>query len=90
MEYDLAIKDWNLAICSKDRPGGYCAEWNKSDTEKTKSPDNFTYLWNLKQKKQTSNRNSLIATENILTVARWKGLWGNGHYRVVTGMWSTA
>ena len=28
-------KEWNFAICSNmDRPGGYCAKWNKSDRER--------------------------------------------------------
>ena len=25
-------KEWNLAICNMDGPRGYCAKWNKSET----------------------------------------------------------
>ena len=33
LEYHLAIKRWNLAMCNMDGPWEYYAKWNKSDRE---------------------------------------------------------
>ena len=50
MEYYSAIKKWYFAICNNmDEPGGYYAQWDKSDREK-KILDDITYMWNLKNK----------------------------------------
>ena len=46
-----------------------------SQTERD-MPYDFTYMWNLKIKKQ--NRNKLRDTQNILMVDRWKGDWKMG------------
>ena len=41
-------KEWNLATYNNmNEPRGYCAKWNKADIE---MPDDFTYIWNLKNK----------------------------------------
>ena len=38
----------------------------------------FIYMWNLKNKVNKWNRNTLIDTEDKLIVARWEGIWGLG------------
>ena len=35
-------------------------------------PDDFTYMWNLKNKINKHNRKRLTDTENFSTVARWE------------------
>ena len=56
---------------------------------------NFIYTWNLKNKINKQNRNSLMDTENILMIARWElveGLDEKGEgiekYRLVVTKWS--
>ena len=74
-----------------EEPRVYYAECNKSDRER-QMPDEFTCMWNLKDKINKHNRNRFIHTENILTVARWEQGWGKGEgimkYNVVVIEWS--
>ena len=44
-------------------------------------PDDFTYMWKLKKKKQKKTTHSLIDTENKLVVTRWEGGLGGGGER---------
>ena len=49
MEYFLAIKKWDNAICSNmDGPRDYHTKWGKSDKERQISYD-INYMWNLKK-----------------------------------------
>ena len=49
MEYYLAIKKWNYAICSHmDVPRDHHTKWSKSERERQIS-DDTTYLWNIKR-----------------------------------------
>ena len=50
-------KETNWVICSEvDGPRGYYSKWNKSDSKK-QIPYVFTYMWNLKSKKQMNQHN---------------------------------
>ena len=82
----LEAFQWKLSL---DGPTGYCGKWNKSDRER-QTPYDFTYMWNLKNKKKTNkqNRNRLTDTENRLMVARVGEGWGNW-VKKVKGLRST-
>lgn len=42
-------KEENPAICDHiGEPGGHCAKWNRSGTER-EVPRDFIYMWNLKE-----------------------------------------
>lgn len=51
-------------------------------------PDDFTNMWNLKNKMNKHNRNRLIDTKNILTVPRWEGI-GRKWVKMVKGLIGT-
>ena len=49
-------KELNLAICNNmDGPWGHYAKWNKTDRER-QLPYNFTYTWNLKNKRTNKTK----------------------------------
>ena len=50
--YSTIKKEWNLTICDKMVGAGeYYAKWNNSDRKKINTKKDFTYMWNLKNKK---------------------------------------
>ena len=56
MDYQWAIKKWNLAICDNiSGPRGYYAKWNKSDRER-QIPNYFSNTWNVKNKTNKHNK----------------------------------
>lgn len=73
---DSAIKllktERNLALCTEDRPGRYCAERSKTDRER-RMPYGFIYMWNLRNKIDKQDRNKVIDSENILRGTGWDG-----------------
>ena len=51
MDYYLAIKRWNLAICNMNGLWGYYVKWNKQDW-KRQIPYGFTHKQSIKKKEQ--------------------------------------
>ena len=56
---------------------GIMLKWNKL-VRKIQISYDFTYMWNLKKRKNKQNWNRLIDTKTRLMVAKREGGWGTG------------